>query len=1361
MSHFSTLLRRVQGWFADPAHGDAVDKGGADGPAGPSRERKSPPSETQRQRNEMREIRRAGIAANKDRDWSAAAGHWGRLATMQPDDPTPQVQYVRALSRLGHLTEAAAAADVALELHPGHEELLYRRVQLLERLEYVDAVDRLIRSAAFAGAARQSPRLSLQAGRHFWHRGEVLAARPWLETALEDDDTRPQAEVYLARLEYRLGNYEAARGRWEALRDRDDAGVRPEEPLLFLGRIALRQGDREEADRCFERALSIAPKVAGRIAKWRATFDDRDAPLPDAAEDGDGVADDAAAAGDALPAADLPDLGGLDDDAGVDWNAAEESLFREEMDAEPPVEADAEPDDALPEASVDETEPADMAEEIEDLTGEPADLAGEPAETADPELLAAARARSEAGDIGGALDSVRQAFEDFPEDMDLAEFVGFAANRARDWRLAARAWSRLAENQPWRPGPRMQAANAWDRAGEPEMAWRFAEAAREAAPDDPAAWSLGVQLCARLEDLPRLRKLVGNLPEAMNQPRVLLALTDAHVTLGDRTGARRWAERTLAAAPDSPDAKLRMARLLYGAREIEAAEKLWTDLLDAPADRVRPFEPRIFLARCAVYRNDFDAGVDYYREAVALNPKHLDSRDALISLLLRQGDVYEADRENGEIRKLFPDEPRWAFNHLLVAYKLGEALDITERYAEARQQLRGNRDGLVRLGRIIESQRDAELALEHWSGLAADYPRDPTIRYHEIVQLFAQGGSLERLTDLTYELLDISPDHEGGLQYLALLSQRLGRLEEADAACRRGLELYPANIAFWTGHASTLMTADKVPEAQALLDQARHHIPEDTAHGLADLARLAELVEVPDEAQDMLERATALAPEDINIRRRAIRFNLNRGAYGRVWEQAGATRALVMTDDLVNTALSQSAAMLGAIHDDWPRTPPAAYRDNLVPDDLFGRICRTPWPRPQGEAGGVMMVTSTLGSGGSERQVMYSMRGLAEADHGLPAVELAARSLDRYHRHDFFLPLVEETGLPVIDLSESELFDHIRALGGGVVPHREAVRLAGALPPELQVVTLPLLGVFLERRPDIVHLWQDAINIAGGIAALLAGVPKIIMGTRSTRPDSRRRLRRYLLPGYREMLKLPQVTMVNNSHNGARDYEDWIGLSEGEVAVIHNGFDVDQLRRSAETHPVHAEAEALGIPKDAVVMGGVMRFSEEKRPGLFVDVAVELARRMPEAHFLLIGDGPLRPELVRLVRERGLSDRIHLPGAKRPIEPWMRLMSLLFLTSRMEGLPNVLIEAQLLGVPVAATDVGGAKETMVPDTTGILIDSGDPQVLADRIEGLLGDPDRLAAMAEEAGRWAPDSFGLDAMTQATLSIYRGSPAAGQ
>jgi glycosyltransferase involved in cell wall biosynthesis len=124
-----------------------------------------------------------------------------------------------------------------------------------------------------------------------------------------------------------------------------------------------------------------------------------------------------------------------------------------------------------------------------------------------------------------------------------------------------------------------------------------------------------------------------------------------------------------------------------------------------------------------------------------------------------------------------------------------------------------------------------------------------------------------------------------------------------------------------------------------------------------------------------------------------------------------------------------------------------------------------------------------------------------------------------------------------------------------------------------------------------------------------------------------------------------------------------------------------------------------------------------------------------------------------------LADRIHYVGRQSPVEPWMRAMDLLFLSSLTEGLPNVLIEAQSLGVPVATMRIGGAPETVIENETAIVLDEGPVAGIADPIGALLADRTRRKAFGRRAAQWTTDQFGIEATVDKLLGYYRASAGA--
>jgi glycosyltransferase involved in cell wall biosynthesis len=391
-------------------------------------------------------------------------------------------------------------------------------------------------------------------------------------------------------------------------------------------------------------------------------------------------------------------------------------------------------------------------------------------------------------------------------------------------------------------------------------------------------------------------------------------------------------------------------------------------------------------------------------------------------------------------------------------------------------------------------------------------------------------------------------------------------------------------------------------------------------------------------------------------------------------------------------------------------------------------------------------VTSNLGAGGAERQVAYVMQGLSADPIPGHGAALAVNSLEATNANDFFLTDVTQSGLPVIDLEIQRQQAAVRQVLATHPTLRPQVQALASLPAELSRVALPLYAHLIETRPQVVHLWQDAINIAGGIAAVVAGVPQIVLCTRSTRPVENRRYRRYLHAGYRALMGYAgEMTIVNNSANGARDYADWLNIPADQIGVFYNGYNFDALRASAAPGAEQAVRAEYGIPEDALVLGGVMRFSAEKRPDLWVETLLEAVAAEPKLYGMIVGDGPMRAALMDQVAAAGLSDRICFPGRQTPVVPFMRAMDMLFLSSVTEGLPNVLIEAQALGVPVATMDVGGATEAVDVGRSGIALQEATPADLAAQILAVLTDTEARTQMAAAAEDFATTQFSLEAM----------------
>ncbi|MBU4566159.1 MAG: glycosyltransferase [Desulfarculus sp.] len=406
----------------------------------------------------------------------------------------------------------------------------------------------------------------------------------------------------------------------------------------------------------------------------------------------------------------------------------------------------------------------------------------------------------------------------------------------------------------------------------------------------------------------------------------------------------------------------------------------------------------------------------------------------------------------------------------------------------------------------------------------------------------------------------------------------------------------------------------------------------------------------------------------------------------------------------------------------------------------FGQALPTPARLGQGHKGVAMMI-GTLGGGGSERQLVLTAQGLQA--RGMTGLAVTVASLqDEADR--FFLPDLTQAGVRAVAFDD---LDHTQELPA------HAASALGKLPRKITSMRAHL-RVLAQHRPEVAHLWLDEVNVKGGLAAVALGVPRIVLGMRSVPPTNFLLYQPYMRDCYRWLARQPGVVMINNSQAGAEAYEQWLELPQGSITILRNGFvfEESRLRASREQRP-HLR-ERLGIPPGAPVVGSAMRLSEEKRPGLWLESAAHLTALLPEAHFIVAGDGPMFKAVQRKTKKLGLGGRLHWLGRTKEVFAAMAAMDLFLLTSRVEGLPNVLVEAQSLGVPVVSTKAGGAPETMRHGVTGWVLERDDPRYIAQELKRLWDDQDWRRRAQTEGLPWVQRRFGLERMIDETLAVYQ-------
>lgn len=424
----------------------------------------------------------------------------------------------------------------------------------------------------------------------------------------------------------------------------------------------------------------------------------------------------------------------------------------------------------------------------------------------------------------------------------------------------------------------------------------------------------------------------------------------------------------------------------------------------------------------------------------------------------------------------------------------------------------------------------------------------------------------------------------------------------------------------------------------------------------------------------------------------------------------------------------------------------------LTGEDLYVALLRKAEAQPPEEKivsvpGRVLLVNAGLAAGGAERQIVNTLIGLRNSQQ-CESVSLLAEYIEHAPHLDFFLHELEEQGIEVAQVQHTvTLADE----GLSTLPPAIA-ELAADLPGSILEEILNLVEEFRVRRPSVVHAWQDSSSIKAGIAAVIAGVPRIVLASRNVTPKNFTYYQDYMYPAYRALAALDRVSLLNNSEAGAADYTLWLDLPSARFVVVRNGVDLGYMKRIGG-QAIREYRHSLGIPENAQVVGSIFRFWAEKRPMLWLQTAALVAKRFPETHFLIVGEGPMRREMESFIDNSGLKGKVHLPGARPKVDLPLSAMNIFVLTSEYEGTPNVVLEAQWLGLPIVATDAGGTRESFASGITGFLATNPSPAEIAALVSKYLLDKEARELSGAEGAKFVARAFGMQRMVDETLEKY--------
>jgi glycosyltransferase involved in cell wall biosynthesis len=354
----------------------------------------------------------------------------------------------------------------------------------------------------------------------------------------------------------------------------------------------------------------------------------------------------------------------------------------------------------------------------------------------------------------------------------------------------------------------------------------------------------------------------------------------------------------------------------------------------------------------------------------------------------------------------------------------------------------------------------------------------------------------------------------------------------------------------------------------------------------------------------------------------------------------------------------------------------------------------------------VLHVDSAAGWRGGQNQVLLTARGMAARGH---RVVLACRSGGALEA---------------------------RARADGLDVH--GLPLAADLSPRAAV---QLSRLMRRVRPDVLHL-HDPHALATGLIAARAAPKTRTVATRRVDFPLRGPLSRWKYRACDRVIAVSRkIAEVLGRH----------GVPPERIRVVYEGVP----DRPAAPGGREALAE-LGVPPGCPVVGNVAALTDHKDHATLVEAAARVRPRVPEARFVIVGDGPLREPLEELCRARGLGDRWIFAGFRHDLDRLFPAFTVFCLSSHMEGLGTSLLDAMAFSRPVVATAAGGIPEAVEDGVTGRVVPVRDHAALADALVDLIESPERARSMGAAGRRRFEERFTAERMVDETLAAYDGA-----
>jgi len=291
-----------------------------------------------------------------------------------------------------------------------------------------------------------------------------------------------------------------------------------------------------------------------------------------------------------------------------------------------------------------------------------------------------------------------------------------------------------------------------------------------------------------------------------------------------------------------------------------------------------------------------------------------------------------------------------------------------------------------------------------------------------------------------------------------------------------------------------------------------------------------------------------------------------------------------------------------------------------------------------------------------------------------------------------------------------------------------------------------LLSLTKNKRVDIIHTFFEKSEVMGWLTARLSGIPVWI----TSRRDLGFKRKRIYDKIFRFTLKDCKKCIANC--NAVRDQAiQQENIPPEKIEVIYNGLDLSEYQQTVKNKSLREE---LGLLNGTPLVGLIANFNFEIKGHIyFLGAAKKILGKVPDAKFVLVGDGPLRPRYEEVARELNIKKDVYFLGIRTDVPTIISNLDVAVLSSTNEGFSNVIMESMAAGKPVVATKVGGSKEMVSDGITGYLVPPADSQAMAGAIINLIQNPDKAIAMGSAGREVVKEKFTVETMVKKYEELY--------